>query len=265
MTRTLLVPAILIVFGSAACDFGKEPTREFLDAIYAGDVSEVQRLLPKIKQINAPDTFDGAVYLHRVAGSGDTEMMKRLVARGGDRNARLRIAELLLAKGANLKATMKDGSTPLHLAAHQGDTEMIGFLVAKGADPKAVDMNGHTPLQIAVLFGDAPAAAEALIQSGSELNARDKDGCTVLHLAARVKAEDEAMAEMLLRRGADVKAVDKDGQTPLHEAYATGGKENLIRLLIARGADPRAKDIRGRTPAACAPAKDPEASPLKAL
>jgi len=264
MTRSVLVPAILIVLGATACDFGKEPTRKFLDAIYAGDVAEVQRLLPKIQQINAPDAFDGAVYLHRVAGSGEPEMLKRLVTRGGERSARLRIAELLLAKGANLKATMKDGSTPLHLAAHSGDAEMIAFLVAKGADQKAVNMDGHTPLHVAVLFGDVPAAAESLIQLGSDLEARDKDGCTVLHLTARVKGEDEAMAEMLLRHGADVRAVDKDGQTPLHEAYATGGKENLIRLLLARGADPKAKDGRGRTPAAYALAKDPVAPPLKA-
>jgi len=265
MTRAILAPATLIVLGAAACDFGKEPAREFLDAIYAGDVAEVQRLLPRIKQINAPDAFDGAVYLHRAAGSGDPEMLKRLVARGGDRGARLRIIELLLAKGADLKATMKDGTTPLHMAAHQGDAEMIGFLVAKGADQKAVDMNGHTPLQVAVLFADLPVAAEALIQLGSELGARDKDGCTVLHFAARTKAEDEAMAEMLLRRGADVRAVDKDGQTPLHEAYSTGGKANLIRLLIARGANPKAKDHQGRIPEACAPAKDPAASSLKAF
>lgn len=255
MRRPVLVPAILLLLGAAACDFGKEPTRKFLDAIYTGDVAEVQRLLPKIKQINAPDAFDGAVYLHRVAGSGNPEMLKRLVARGGDRGARLRIAELLLAKGADLKATMKDGSTPLHMAAHQGDAEMIGFLVAKGADQKAVDMDGHTPLQVAVLFGDVPTAAEALIQLGSDLGARDKDGCTALHLAARAKAEDEAMVEMLLRHGADIRAVDKDGQTPLHEAYAAGGKENLIRMLIARGADPKAKDHQGRTPEACVPAQ----------
>jgi ankyrin repeat protein len=260
----VLVPVILSVLAVAACDYGKEPTRKLLDAISTGDVAEVQRLLPKIKQINAPDAFDGAVYLHRVAGSGDPEMLKRLVARGGDRGARLRIAELLLAKGADLKAAKKDGSTPLHMSAHSGDAEMIAFLVAKGADQKAVDMDGHTPLHVAVLFGDVPAAAESLIQLGSELGARDKEGCAVLHLVARVKAEDEAMAELLLRRGADIRAVDKDGQTPLHEAYATGGKENLIRLLIARGADPKVKDHQGRTPHACASAQDPGASSSKA-
>jgi ankyrin repeat protein len=244
-----------MLLGAVACDFGKEPTKKFLEAIYSGDVAEVERLLPKIQQINAKDAFDGAVFLHRVAGSGNPEMLKLLVARGGDRNARLRIAGLLLAKGADLKAAMKDGSTPLHMAAHQGDGEMIGFLVAKGADLKAVDMDGHTPLQVAVLFGDVPAAAESLIQLGSDLKARDHDGCTALHLAARAKAEDEAMVDMLLRRGADVRAVDKDGQTPLHEAYIAGGKESLIRLLVARGADPKAKDHQGRTPVACAPGK----------
>ncbi len=265
MPRPILIPVLMLVFGATACDFGKEPTREFLNAIYTGDVAEVQRLLPKIKQINAPDAFDGAAYLHRVAGSGDPEMLKKLVARGGDRGARLRIAELLLAKGADLKAAMKDGATPLHMAAHQGDAEMIRFLVAKGADQKAVDMDAHTPLQVAVLFGDVPTAAEALIQLGSDLGVRDKDGCTALHLAARTKAEDEAMVEMLLRRGADPRAMDKDGQTPLHEAYAAGGKEKLIRLLIARGADPKAKDRQGRTPEACGPAKEAGAASLKAF
>jgi len=71
------------------------------------------------------------------------------------------------------------------------------------------------------------------------------------------------MAELLLARGAQVDARDRNGQTPLHLAaqdnygtplflQARDGYQKVVELLLAHGADMNAKDDKGKTPLALA-------------
>jgi ankyrin repeat protein len=48
----------------------------------------------------------------------------------------------LLEKGADVRASAKNGRTALHLAR---SAETISILLAAGADPVALDKNGQTP------------------------------------------------------------------------------------------------------------------------
>ena len=85
----------------------------------------------------------------------------------------------------------------------------------------------------AVKAGDR-AQVEALIETDAALvNARDEDGRTPLHWAAR--GPDIALARLLVTRGADVNAVDARGIAPLH-SLALRGASDGIRLLSAGGA-----------------------------
>ena len=56
------------------------------------------------------------------------------------------IAELLIAKGADVNARGFFGSTTLHGAALDGHKEIAELLITKGADVNAKDDGGDTPL-----------------------------------------------------------------------------------------------------------------------
>ena len=56
------------------------------------------------------------------------------------------VAELLIAKGANVNGKNDFGVTPLHYAADYGHREIIELLIAKGANVNAHMTGGSTPL-----------------------------------------------------------------------------------------------------------------------
>ena len=88
-------------------------------------------------------------------------------------------------------------------------------------------------------------AAEQLLRTGADPNARNEDGKTALNLACYYGYA--AIAQLMLQHGADVNADDKNGWTPLHEACWLG-YPNTVRLLLEHGADPDARNDEGETP-----------------
>ena len=52
----------------------------------------------------------------------------------------------------------KDGTTPLHQAVFSGYKEMAEMLIAKGADVNAKDKHGETPLNWAIDYNQADLA-----------------------------------------------------------------------------------------------------------
>jgi ankyrin repeat protein len=98
------------------------------------------------------------------------------------------------------------------------------------------------PLIDAIRHGDV-AAAERLIAT-ADVNAREADGTTALHWAARANAIE--LVGRLLRAGADPGAVNRYGMTPLQLAVVTGNPR-LVGALIEAGADVNAALPEGET------------------
>jgi ankyrin repeat protein len=69
--------------------------------------------------------------------------------------------------------------------------------------------------------------------------------CTALHMAAR--RGNVEIAEALLESGADIEAPDSLGETPLRRAVNCD-KTDVAKLLLARGADMHSKGSKGLTP-----------------
>jgi ankyrin repeat protein len=147
----------------------------------------------------------------------------------------LEIIELLLQKGANPNARVKDntltrtiftmqwffedGATPFVRAAQSSDTVVMTLLLKYGADPKIPTANGDTALTASAGIGWV-------------------DGVTY----ERSPASNLEAVRMLLDLGLDPNHANREGRTPLMGA-ALKGRSDVIELLVDRGAQ---LDLRDR-------------------
>lgn len=125
-------------------------------------------------------------------------------------NTQLETVDFLLKKGANPNQPDGQGDTPLMVAiaaGHPRDTEQVRnkvstMLLKAGADPNlrsSWNYNG-TPLIKAASFGEAQIV-NILLTAGADVNATNKIGQSVLHLARNAE-----VARLLIDAGADLAA-----------------------------------------------------------
>ena len=209
------------------------------------------------------------------AHTGDAEVMRLLLANGGDANA----------------SEPERGQTALMWAVAEGHVEVASLLIAAGADIEArtrvpdrpegarrsryrrapsafprpastIAANEFTALLFAVRSGEI-ASVRQLLEAGADVNTTSRDGMSALVLAT-VRGWP-AVAHLLLEGGADPNAAAA-GYTALHWAAGsweteltaasisplrdhqwarlaglTEGKLELVRALLDHGADPNAR------------------------
>ncbi len=105
------------------------------------------------------------------------------------------------------------------------------------------DTDGQTPLHIAARM-DNVEMAKLLLAHGASVNEKDNQGKTPIFAAARKGSRE--MVELLMAHGADINARNSDGWTPLH-LVACFAQGPAAELLLAHGADPSLRDHSGRT------------------
>ena len=166
-------------------------------------------------------------------------------------NCDAEVVQLLLSKGADVRAVDKLQETPLHLAVcnlFSSDAKVVQILLDNGADVNAIEKHQRTPLHMAAEQNEKAEVISALIKAGADVVALDKFQKTPIHYAAGNYKDSLQVVNALLEAGASVNLLDKDQRSPLfHAACAaikatsicsTGRSKETIRALLNAGADP---------------------------
>lgn len=147
---------------------------------------------------------------------------------------------LLLAGGAAAALAQQPPSDAevkayrgLHAAAARGDVAGIDRLIGSGADLEARDGNGRTPLHVAA-FRRKHDAARALLRGGANPNALDSQRYDIVTIAA--VADDNLMLQIALEYGASARNVTSpyDGTALIAAAHL--GHDEVVKTLIRAGA-----------------------------
>jgi ankyrin repeat protein len=140
-------------------------------------------------------------------------------------------------------------------AVTAADVDKIRSIIDSGADVNAKAKNGASLLHLA-LIGGHEAVAALLISKGADTHVKMSDGTTTLHFAVLRNCNE--IAKFLLDDGVDANAVSTNLGTPLHIAASTGNVE-IAEMLLAKGADVDVKNRRGMTPLTLAKNKNDNA------
>jgi ankyrin repeat protein len=145
------------------------------------------------------------------------------------------------------------GQTTLHKAAEGGNLTSVKYLVEKGTDVNMKDKDGITPLFFAASSGNLEVV-KYLVEKGANVNAIDNNGTTPIYYS--VSGGNVDIIKYLVEKGANINS--KGRESP---GYLYSGKDEtllfnairkckleIIKYLIEKGADVHIKDKKGRTP-----------------
>lgn len=227
---------------------------DFVRVVVSGDVDDVSRRLaanPALATASSnvgatrhgsPDFFFAEIAHYFYAG--DTALHMAAAA------FRRPVAELLIARKADIRARNRRGAEPLHYAADANhwdpaaQAETIEYLISSGADPNAMDGSGVAPLHRAVRTRSL-AAVRALLDGGADPRHANKAGSTPLHLAVqttgrggsgspRAREQQAGIVKLLLDRGARVTDRDKRGKEVSQAATSEWSRAVLLEARELR-------------------------------
>jgi ankyrin repeat protein len=214
-----------------------ESQREAIEAVKAGNVDEVRRILQQNPSSARERDENGVSAVTTAVYYGQTQIAQLLVDCGAEIDVHAaaalgqleRLDELIASDHALLTSQSPDGWSPLALAAFFGQGEAARRLLALGAnvDQRSTNASSNMPLH-AALAGKHFDIVRTLLDAGADVNAQDGDGWTPVHIASH--EGPPALVRLLLERGADPSIAKRDGTSPIMTAERQGLPE-IVALL----------------------------------
>lgn len=143
------------------------------------------------------------------------------------------VLALIAAWPEQVKFSDFKAQSPLMLAAHDGEVEIVRSLVAGGADVNVQDFLGRTPLHAAIT-GDALPCVELLVVANPDIKLSTLDeGQTVLHTAIRIG--NLAVIKLLAEAYPDLlSTTNLNGDSPIAEAQGLLDHYDQFCAMMAR-------------------------------
>ena len=171
----------------------------------------------------------------------------------------------------DLEACDDGDATPLLCAAARGHALIVQELLDQGADTRAVDWQGLSALDLAVVYGRNNVVS-LLLQGYDNLFSYPGMGKTEVPLLNTAASNGHMeVFRTLMSKGADIRATDDKGWTVVHAA-ALYSKQSILEEIFRHCTentielDINAKDKESRTPLMLVEEEqDVEATPTKAI
>ncbi len=246
-------------------DFGiKSGKEDFIQAIFKGNLAKIKKYIAKGEDPNTASPKDGITPIFIAAAKGDEAFFLELVEKGADIHAHakdgsnllvgavfgenINIVRYLLNKGLDVNHKSRGGNTPLHIASRKLNSYLLGVLIRAGADYTIANDLGET-----VKSQEKKWKSDFSLMKNIDINAKDSEGWTALHLAA-VKGDRDGVKK-LIKMKSDVNTRASHGNTPLYDA----ADAKVVEILLGAGAKIDALDDYGETALmAAAQFSDPE-------
>jgi ankyrin repeat protein len=124
--------------------------KAIINAAKRGDTESVMQLVAADRDLLEARDLDGSTPLHCASWKGYVETVRALLDAGADIN--------------DYNQNSHWGTTPLHAAAHGNQRAVAELLVSRGANLRAKNLHGRTPLEETAVH-NARAVAKLLTQA----------------------------------------------------------------------------------------------------
>ena len=255
------------------------PTTDGQTALQAvartGNVDAAQLLLDHHATVDAREKWGGQTALMWASARRHPEMMRLLISKGADVNARSidRDYQRHVTAEGRPKNLDSGGFTPLLYAARENCMACVDVLLKNKADIDLPDPDGVSPLLVAILNANWDLAKQ-LVAAGADVNQWDIFGEAPLFTAIDLRNKVDggrvsidplnttkglSVVNLLLEHGADPNmqlffkpanvrgTTNVRGATPLIRA-ANNGDLEVVKILLEHGADATIATADRQTP-----------------
>lgn len=171
-------------------------------------------------EIHMPELTEKSSLLHALLNMYPSSWNDRFIA-------------LLIDHGADFNAQDSYEDTVLNAAVGYGRVKVAEKLLEKGADVNAANFFGMTPvLEAARSYREINELLPLLMRYGADIKSRDSEGRNVLHYLAGNIVEHTDLARMLIEKGASLDdRTFGDHYQPIHGAAFSGHNE-LVGIKV---------------------------------